>query len=219
MFASSKSVHPWSAVTVLALLLVSAAQLSAQRLSISGGYSSMPGRIGSRESDRGPLLRVGVDLRTASRLSWTIEGQMERHNESRRTSTSTCVLPGGGNGNCHFTSSDRDNTWSLGSVLRYEVASGAVRPYALAGVGMLWVRTKGSTVAVDDAGTVLTNFSYDGSSTDGAAQLHLGGGVSVRPEGFPVTVLVEARATRLLYNYSGGLQWGWNPTIVVGIRH
>jgi hypothetical protein len=192
--------------------------LGAQGLSVAAGITRMPGRLGDASSDRGAILRVGMGLKSGRHLSWSVEGSVERLNEQRRQFVQQCVLPGGAIGSCSFDTRSRDTGWSLGTTLRVAPWMGAVRPYALVGLGFLRVREHGRTVAVDGQGNTLDNFSYDGTYNDDALQGHLGAGVNGRPTGWPVTIFVEGRATRLLYSYSGGLYADWNPTVVVGVR-
>jgi hypothetical protein len=206
------------ALLLLCPLTIANGQLVAQRLSVAAGVTRMPGRLGDAGSDHGAVLRIGVDLRSGRHFSWSLEGSVERLNELRRQFVQQCVLPGGPVRSCSFDSRSRDTGWSLGTTLRVAPWMGAVRPYALVGLGFLRVREHGRTVVVDDQGTTLDNFSYDGTFNDDALQGHLGVGVAGRPTRWPVALFLEGRATRLLYNYSGGLYADWNPTAVVGVR-
>jgi hypothetical protein len=205
--------------SLLALLLAPAAlPLSAQRFSLGAGYTKMEGRIGDAQSDHGMIVRLGVDLVSRRHLTWSVEGGVERLNEIRRQSTTDCFLPGGGTGPCHFDSRNRDTGWSLGTTLRLAPAQGAVRPYALVGLGYLTVREHARQLVTDDGGVTLPNFTFDGHYNDQALQGHLGAGVTARPASWPVALFAEGRMTRLIHNYSGGLVGNWNPTVVVGVR-
>jgi hypothetical protein len=181
-------------LALFALALTPVAGLAqAPRLTL--GYTSMPGRLGEPQSDRGLAFRVGFDL----------------------TFDETCALPTGGTGTCHFDETARDTGWSVGTLLRIHPFGGEARPYLLAGVGFLKIRTRRVVDAVDDSGNTLPNFTSDAIYGDQALQGHLGGGVEVRPPGLPVGVVLEGRFTGLLYGYSGGPQWNWNPSIVAGV--
>lgn len=205
--------------SLFAMLLAPAAfPLSAQQLSLGAGYTKMEGRIGDSQSDHGMIVRLGVDLVSRRHLTWSVEGGVERLNEIRRQSTSDCFLPGGGTGQCHFDSRNRDTGWSLGTSLRLAPAEGSLRPYAVVGLGYLTVRERNRQVVTDDTGATLPNFTYDASFNDQALQGHLGAGVTARPASWPVALFAEGRMTRLIHNYSGGIVGNWNPTIVVGIR-
>jgi hypothetical protein len=209
--------RPLAAVLVLALL-ASGAPLRAQRLSVGAGVTRMPGRLGDTNSDHGAILRIGVDLKSGRHLSWSVEGSVERLNEQRRQFVEQCIMPGGTIASCSFDGRTRDTGWSLGSTLRVAPWTGALRPYAVVGLGFLRIRERSRMKVVDDQGRVLDNFSSDGTFSDDALQGHLGVGVTARRAGWPVAIMLEGRATRLLYNYSGGLYTDWNPTIVLGVR-
>lgn len=191
---------------------------AAQRFGVAVGYSRMTGQIGSSQSDEGLAVRAGVDLNPGSVIRFGFEAGMERQNEARWTSQSACVLPGGGQGTCHFDSRERDTGWSLAALLRAGPRSGTLRPYALAGVQFLTVRTHGRAVVTDGSGAHLPNFEYDATYGDDALGTPLGAGLLVRPRGSPIAVMLEGRTTVLLHNYSGGMQLDWSPSLVLGIR-
>lgn len=199
-------------------LVASAAPLGAQRFSVAAGYTHMPGRLGDPASERGGIVRVGVALRSGRRFSWSVEGSVERLNEERRQFVQQCFLPSGAIGACSFDSRSRDTGWSVGTTLRVAPWDGTVRPYALVGLGLLRVREHTRTLAVDEQGNTLENFTYDGTSTYSALQGHLGVGLASRPARWPVALFLEGRASQLIYSYSGGLYADWNPTLVVGVR-
>ena len=75
---------------------------------------------------------------------------------------------------------------------------------ALAGLGVLTVRDRIWNEARDSTGTLLNNFSVNGTSSDGALQGHLGAGFSIQPVDSPIGLGLEGRATALLHNYSSG---------------
>ncbi len=178
----------------------------------------MPGRIGDSQSDHGLAVRVGVDLIGRNRLTWRLEGGVDRLNEVRRQGQSACILPGGSTGTCYFKQRNRDTGWSFGTFLRFGVRPGGSGPYALAGLGVLTVRDRIRNEARDSTGTVLTNFSANGTSSDGALQGHLGAGFSIQPTGSRIGIGLEARSTGLLHFYSGGPQWNWSPTLLMVVR-
>lgn len=200
------------------VIAASAVPLGAQRLSAAAGYTHMPGRLGDPASERGAIVRVGVALRSGRRFSWSVEGSVERLNEERRLFVQQCFLPSGAIGACSFDSRSRDTGWSLGTTLRVAPWDGAVRPYALVGLGLLRVREHSRTLAVDDQGNTLENFTSVGMYNDDALQGHLGVGLTSRPARWPVALFAEGRATYLMYSYSGGLYADWNPTAVLGVR-
>jgi hypothetical protein len=203
-------------LALFALALTPVAGLAqAPRLTL--GYTSIPGRLGEPQSDHGLAFRVGFDPIRGQGVSWSIEGGVDRLNEFRRAFDETCALPTGGTGTCHFDETARDTGWSVGTLLRIHPFGGEARPYLLAGVGFLKIRTRRVVDAVDDSGNTLPNFTSDAIYGDQALQGHLGGGVEVRPPGLPVGVVLEGRFTGLLYGYSGGPQWNWNPSIVAGV--
>lgn len=205
--------------SLFALLLTPAVlPLSAQQLSLGAGYTKMEGRLGDAQSDHGMVLRLGVDLVSRAHLTWALEGGVERLNEIHRASSTTCILPGGATGPCHFDIRSRDTGFSLATTLRLAPSGGAVRPYALVGVGYLNVRQRERQQVTDDNGTTLPNFSFDGSYNDPALQGHLGAGITARPASWPLALYAEGRMTHLIHNYSGGIVGNWNPTIVFGVR-
>ncbi len=196
---------------LLALLPMTRALL-AQQLSLGAGSTRMEGQLGDAQSDHGIAVRLGVDLLTRTHLTGAFEGVMERLNEAHRQSTDNCILPGGGTGPCFFDSRSRDTGWSLGTTLRIAPGDGPV------GVGVLTVRQRQQQQVTDDAGNILTNFSFDGTFHAEALQGHLGAGITSRPAGWPVALHAEGRMTRVFHNDSGGLVGNWNPTFVVGVR-
>jgi hypothetical protein len=204
---------------VLALFALTLTPLAglAQAPRFTLGYTSMPGRLGESQSDHGLAFRVGLDPIRGQGVSWSIEGGIDRLNEFRRTFDETCALPTGGTGTCHFDETARDTGWSVGTLLRIHPFGGEARPYLLVGVGFLWIRERRVVDATDDSGNTLANFTSDAVYGDQALQGHLGGGVEVRPPGFPVALVLEGRFTRLLYSYSGGPYWNWNPSIAAGV--
>ncbi len=215
--AAFRSTLTRGSLLLLALTPVTRA-LPAQQLSLGAGYTRMEGSIGDAQSDHGLAVRLGVDLVTRGSLVWGLEGAVERLNEVHRQSTTTCILPGGGTGPCHFDSRNRDTGWSLGTTLRLMPGTGPLRPYALVGLGFLTVRTHERQQVTDNAGTTLPNFSFDGRFSDQALQGHFGAGLTARPASWPVGLFAEGRMTRLIHNYSGGIVGNWNPTIVFGVR-
>lgn len=207
-----------TAAIALGTLAIGPGALSAQRTSLAVGYAGIPGSLGDAQSDHGMAVRLGIDLAGARRLTWSLEGGLDRLNEVRRQGQNTCFLPSGATGTCRFDSHNRDIGWSLGSVLRLHARPGQNGPYALAGIGYLAIRQHFLSEARDSTGSLLANFSTKGTTGDGALQGHLGAGWSVRPAGSVVSVRLEGRATLLLHNYSGGPQWNWSPAVLLGIR-
>ncbi len=200
------------------MLAVAAGSASAQRTSVAAGYTRMPGRLGDSQSDHGLAVRVGVDLLGRNHFTWGLEGGVDRLNEIRRQGQSVCILPGGSTGTCTFHQRNRDTGWSLGTFLRFTARPGRSGPYALAGLGVLTVRDRTWNEARDSTGTLLPNFSVNGTSSDGALQGHLGAGFVIQPAGSRIGIGFEGRATALLHNYSGGLQWDTSPTFLVVVR-
>ena len=204
---------------VLALgLVLAATPAAAQQITLEAGYTRMPGRIGSSRSDQGALLRAGIHTALGSHVLLGVEGAVERLNQHYQESSTTCFLPGGGTGPCFFRLWERDVGWSLGAVLRVMPRRAAVTPYLLIGAGYLSVRQHSRQEAEDAAGNPLPNFVYDASFGDAALQAHAGAGVELRPAGSPLGFSAEFRATRLVHNYSGGIQADWNPNVALGLR-
>jgi opacity protein-like surface antigen len=204
-----------------ALILLSAsltAPASAQRLGVSVGYSRMTGPIGNQDSDEGITVHAGAELNPGSLVRFGVEAGLDRLNENRRFFATTCFHPAGGMATCYFNSRDRDTGWSLGTTARVGPKQGQVRPYLLAGLGVLSVRTRSTSTATDSTGAHLTNFEFDGSHSDGALIAPLGAGVLFRPAGSPVGVGIEARMTPLLYGYDGGPWLSWNPSVALTVR-
>jgi opacity protein-like surface antigen len=194
------------------------APATAQRLGVSVGYSRMTGQIGSLESNEGITLRAGAELNPRSTIRFGVEAGMDRLNQNRQFTQTTCVHPAGGTATCYFNSRDRDTGWSLALTVRGGRKAGQVRPYILAGLGVLSVRTRSRFTATDSTGAHLTNFEFDGTHSDGALTAPLGAGVLFRPAGLPVGVGIEARMTPLLSGYDGGPLFSWNPSLALTVR-
>lgn len=207
-----------TASAVFLSLCLGSVSLQAQSGMVGVGYSGKTRGLGDRDSDHGPALRVGFDLVAGRWLSWSLEGGLDRFNVVNRQYSDNCFLPGEIIGTCFFKTRDRDVGWSGGTVLRLHPARSALRPYGLVGLGLLHLRQHRKSDAADAAGNPLPNFIFEAAYSTDALQAHLGAGLSIRPAGWPVRGLVEARATRVFYNYSGGLQAGWNPIVLIGVQ-
>ncbi len=205
-----------AALTILTASLTAPA--FAQRLGVSVGYSRMTGQIGSLDSNEGITVRAGAELNPHSTVRFGVEAGMDRLNQNRQFTQTTCLHPAGGTATCYFTSRDRDTGWSLALTLRGGPKAGQVRPYILAGLGVLSVRTRSIAEAIDSTGAHLTNFEFDGTHSDGALIAPLGAGILVRAAGSPVGVGIEARMTPLLYSYDGGPWLSWNPSLALTVR-
>lgn len=203
---------------LLALAALASSTASAQRLGLSVGYSRIPGRIGDFNSNEGIGVRAGFELNPRSRFRFGFEAGMDRLNESRRFSETTCFHPAGGTATCHFDSRDRDIGLSIAAILRAGPNAGTVRPYALLGLEAMSVRTRSRQVVTDSTGAHLTNFEFEGTATDGVLGAPLGLGVLFRPAGSPVGIGVEGRLTPMLHNYSGGLMIEWSPSLALTVR-
>ena len=206
-------------LTALTILTASLPALgSAQRLGASVGYSRMTGPIGSQDSNEGIAVRAGAELNPRSTFRFGVEAGMDRLNQTRQFTATSCVHPAGGTATCYFTGRDRDTGWSLAAILRAGPKAGQLRPYILAGLGLLSVRTRSRAEAIDSTGAHLTNFEFDGTFTDGALAAPLGAGVLFRPAGSPIGVGIEARMTPLLYGNDGGPWLSWNPSVALTVR-
>lgn len=205
-------------IALAVLTVLTATPASAQRLGVSVGYSRMTGQIGSPDSDEGVALRVGAELNPGSLVRFGLEAGMDRLNQNRRFTSTTCIHPAGGTATCNFNSSDRDIGWSFAATLRAGPRTGQVRPYILAGLGALSVRTRSRAEATDSTGAHLTNFEFDGSFSDFALIAPLGAGLLFRPAGSPIGFGLEARMTPLLSGYDGGPQITWNPSVALTVR-
>ena len=205
-------------IILFALAALVSSTASAQRLGVSVGYSRMTGQLGNLDSNEGIAVRVGAELNPRSLFRLGVEAGMERLNENRRFIQTSCLHPAGGTATCYFNSRDRDTGWSLAAILRAGPTAGRVRPYVLAGLGILSVRTRSSNVATDSTGAHLTNFEFEGTSSDGAFIVPLGAGVLFRPGGSPIGVGIEARVTPLFHSYSGGPTINWSPSLALTVR-
>lgn len=206
-------------LAALILLTASlAAPAFAQRFGVSAGYTRMPGPIGKRESNEGLAFRVGAELNPGSVVRFGFEAGMDRLNEDRLLGQTSCVHPAGGLATCYFDSRNRDTGWSLAAVLRAGPAAGQVRPYILAGLGAMSVRTRSRDQVTDSTGAHLTNFEFDGTTSDAALVAPLGAGVLFRPSGSPIGVGLEARVSPLFYSYSGGPWISWSPSVALTVR-
>jgi hypothetical protein len=203
---------------LLALATLASSTASAQRLGLSVGYSRISGRIGDANSNEGIGVRAGFELNPRSIVRLGFEAGMDRLNESRRFSQTTCFHPAGGTATCSFDSRDRDIGLSIGAILRGGPNTGTVRPYALLGLEVMSVRTRGRQVVTDSTGAHLTNFEFDGTTTDGVLAAPLGLGVLFRPAGSPLGIGVEGRLTPMLHNYSGGMMIEWSPSLALTVR-
>lgn len=213
---------PHSIAWRLTALIVLTASLTtpafAQRLGVSVGYSRMNGDIGSLVSNEGIAVRVGAELNPGSTFRFGVEAGMDRYNQNRQLSPIPCDHPAGGTATCHFDSRDRDTGLSLAAIVRAGPNTGRVRPYVLAGFGVLGVRTRTSTLARDSTGTRLPNFESDGAHYFGAFMAPLGGGVMFRPAESPISVGLEARMTPLRYGNEDNHTISWSPSLVLSVR-
>ncbi|HEU5219548.1 MAG TPA: outer membrane beta-barrel protein [Gemmatimonadales bacterium] len=203
---------------LLGLLASTPFDAAAQRLGLSVGYTKLPGSLGDSRSDEGIALRLGAELNPRSMLRFGFEAGMERLNEIRYGFTTSCIHPAGGTATCSFDSRYRDTAWSLAAILRAGPNAGPVRPYVLLGVGVLSVRTHTRSTTTDSTGAHLTNFEFNGTTSDGALAAPLGAGVLFRPAGSPFGLGLEGRVTPVLHNYSGGPVINWSPSLVLGVR-
>ena len=199
-------------IALLLPLFLGAVSLKAQTLEIAAGYARTGGRIGDPNSTHGPSFRVGLDLLRRRVVSLGLEAGLDFQDEARYTSTNNCLLPGGGTGTCTTDTRNRDLGRTAALVVRARIPSGRVSPYLLAGLGIISVREHERSVTTDATGAVLSNFSYDVHSTDGALQVPLGAGVEVG------RFFLEGRATYVVYNYSGGIQSTISPRGYAGFR-
>jgi hypothetical protein len=205
-------------ILLLALTALATSTASAQRLGVSVGYTRIPGRIGNVNSNEGIGLRLGVELNPRSIFRVAFEAGVDRLNEDRRFFQSSCLHPAGGTATCNFDSRERDTGLSLSAILRAGPNTGSVRPYALLGLQAMEIRTRSRSVVTDSTGAHLTNFEFDGTSTDASIGVPLGGGVLFRPGGSPIGIGIEARVTPMLHNYSGGLMIEWSPGLALTVR-
>ena len=203
---------------LLALATLACSTASAQRLGLSVGYSRIPGRIGDANSNEGIGIRAGFELNPRSVLRFGFEAGFDRLNESRRFTQTSCFHPAGGTATCYFDSRDRDTGLSLAAILRAGPNAGTVRPYALLGLEAMSVRTRGRQIVTDSTGAHLTNFEFDGTTTDGVLGAPLGLGVLFRPAGSPLGIGVEGRLTPMLHNYSGGMMIEWGKSLALTVQ-
>ena len=202
----------------LLLLSLTVAALPAQEITAAAGYVSTKGRIGDSRSTHGPAVRLGVNFPSGSHLVFGLEGGLDFLNEARFTSQSSCVLPGGGTGTCHFDTRNTDVGRSLAGLVRFGLPGSRVSPYILLGLGILSTRTHSVSRVTDQGGNELDNFSGDFHSHDDAIQGPFGAGVVLGPRDARLRVVIEGRGTALLHNYSGGLQLDVSPSATVGVR-
>ncbi len=197
-------------------LVVTQAPAAAQ-ISVSAGYTYMPGRIGDQKSNHGPTVRMDVSLLSNSWARFSVEGSIDRLNQSRiQGSNDACLLPGGAIGPCFFDIRNRDLVLSAGLIGRFGPQGSGANPYLLVGLGAATVRTRLDQVGTDEDGNVLPNFTLSGTSSSGALLAPLGAGVAL-PWGSRI-ISIEARATPILHNYSGGIHFNLMPSLTVGLR-
>ena len=209
---------PKTHLILLALATLASSTASAQRFGLSVGYSRIPGRIGDANSNEGIGVRAGFELNPGSVVRFGFEAGVDRLNENRRFTQTSCFHPAGGTATCYFDSRDRDTGLSLAAILRAGPNAGTVRPYALVGLQAMSVRTRGRSEVTDSTGAHLPNFEFDGTSTDGVLGAPLGLGVLFRPAGSPLGIGVEGRLTPMLHNYSGGMMIEWGPSLALTVR-
>jgi hypothetical protein len=130
---------------------------------------------------KGSVSAPGVELNPGSTVRFGVEVGIDRLNEARQFTQITCFHPAGGTATCSFDARDRDIGWSLAAIARIGPKAGQVRPYLLAGLGALSVRDRSRVTVTDSTGARLTNFEFDGTTTDGAIAAPLGAGVLFRP--------------------------------------
>lgn len=205
-------------IILLALAALAPSGAAAQRLGVSVGYSRMTGEIGSLESNEGVSFRIGAELNPRSTVRFGVEGGIDRLNQNRQFTQTSCIHPAGGTATCYFTGRERDTGWSLALTARGGPKAGPVRPYILAGLGILSVRTRSTSEVVDSTGAHLDNFEFDGTFSDFALTAPLGAGVLFRPAGSPVGVGLEARMTPMLAGYDGAPLITWNPSVALMVR-
>lgn len=203
---------------LLALATLISSPASAQRLGLSVGYSRIPGPIGDANSNEGIGVRVGVELNPRSVVRFGFEAGIDRLNENRRFTQISCFHPAGGTATCYFDSRERDTGLSLVAILRAGPNAGTLRPYALLGLEVMSVRTRGRSVVTDSTGAHLPNFEFNGTTTDGVLGAPLGLGVLFRPAGSPLGIGVEGRLTPMLHNYSGGMMIEWSKSLALTVR-
>ena len=199
-------------------LIGAAAPARAQQFGVTAGYVKMSGRIGDSRSDQGIAARLGLHLGVRRLIGLRFEVGVDRLNEYFSEGNSSCLLPGGGTGTCFFKNWTRDVGLSANAIATIQARTGKATPYVLAGLGILSVRTHGRAEARDSAGNRLSNFEFDGTSTDGALLGHLGVGVAISPWQSRLALTLEGRATAVLHNYSGGPYLDTSPSIVAGVR-
>ncbi|MBX3148006.1 MAG: outer membrane beta-barrel protein [Gemmatimonadales bacterium] len=203
-------------VFAAAALATSQAPAAAQ-ITVAGGYTYMPGRIGDARSEHGPTLRLDLRLVSNRWARLSVEGSVDRLNQSRiQGGNDACLLPGNVVGRCNLDIRNRDLVLTGAVVTRFGPQGSGVNPYLLVGAGVTSVRTKLDQVGTDNAGNVLPNFTVSGTSTDGGLVAPLGAGVAIPWGGRAFTI--EARATPILHNYSGGPQFNVIPSLTVGLR-
>ena len=205
-----------TALTLLTACLTAPA--FAQRIGVSVGYSRMTGHLGHQSSNEGIGVRAGAELNPGSTVRFGVEVGIDRLNEARQFTQVSCFHPAGGTATCFFDARDRDIGWSLAATARIGPKAGQVRPYLLAGLGALSVRDRSRVTVTDSTVAHLTNFEFDGTTTDGAIAAPLGAGVLFRPAGSSIGIGIEARVTPLLNGYDGGPTIHWSPSLALTVR-
>ena len=206
------------ALLLAGALLLAAPPAQSQQFGVTAGYVKMSGRIGDSRSDHGIAARLGLHLGVRRLIGLRFEVGVDRLNEHFSEGNSSCILPGGGTGSCFFKNWNRDLGLSANAIATIQARTGKATPYVLAGLGVLSVRTHGRTEARDSDGNRLSNFEFDGTTTDGALLGHLGVGVAISPWQSRLALMLEGRATAVLHNYSGGLVLDSSPSLVAGVR-
>ena len=204
----------------LALFLAAfsaAVPAAAQELSAAVGYVRVTGKLGEQNSTHGPALRLGISFPSGSHVIFSLEGGLDFLDEARYTASQTCVLPGGGTGQCFLDTRNRDVGRSLTGQVRFVLPGERASPYLLLGLGILSTRTREKSVVTDAQGNVLSNFSFAGHHNDDAIQGPIGAGVAFGARGARIRIVLEGRATPLLHNYSGGMQLDVSPSGTMGV--
>jgi hypothetical protein len=202
---------------VAIVVLLGAAPLAAQEFSAGLGYASVTGRIGDFNSNKGPAIRLGINFPSGAHVSFGIEGGLDFFDQARYTATQSCLLPGGGTDQCFFDSRYRDQGRSLSGQVRFILPGERLSPYLMLGLGILSTRTHTKSRATDSQGNDLPNFATDGHSSDDAIQGPIGAGLVIGARGARMRLVVEGRATPLLHNYSGGMQFDVGKSATLGL--
>jgi hypothetical protein len=210
--------HVFASVLGPATIALFLATPAGAQLTAAAGYTKIA-EVGEESSEQGPAARLGLYLGARRAFSFGLEVGFDRLGEGGYMwGPQSCLLPGGGTGDCFGDFRAQDNGLSLSVIARYQVLSPGVSPYFLVGFGGLRTRSHVRQVVTDGAGNRLPNFEFDVTRSESNAMAHLGAGVAVALRGSPVMLTLEGRVSPVLYNSDGSPGIAFGRSLLAGVR-